>query len=353
MATIEQISTRPAPISEARGAAWGAIFAGAAITVAVYLVLLILGVGLGFSVLSLWSFQSHASETVGIATVFWLILTQMVSAGAGGYIAGRLASTEWNALHQQTDGINSGTDFYFTVHGLVVWAMASIVIAFLLETTASTILSSRASVIASVARGVGVGTEVGTAYLGGSTFLLPDSGGNQKGTDGFPEGDSIVTDYALEFLFRPSTNAIISGNQERDGSSTADSSSGQAKGRAKQQDTHAVNRERKEIARIFAAALQRNKLSPTDREQVAQLVAENAGVSQAEALKRVDETLEQISSVVDTVEIQAQRELDNARQTAAIAALWTVAALLSGALVAGGAAYRGGSWSRRVDLRRR
>ena len=51
----------------------------------------------------------------------WLIVTQWVSAGLGGYIAGRLR-VRWHGLH--TDEVL----FRDTAHGLLSWAMATIIV---------------------------------------------------------------------------------------------------------------------------------------------------------------------------------------------------------------------------------
>lgn len=77
---------------------WGAIIGGAAGASALSLLLMILGVGLGMSTVSPWSNEGISATTFGVSTILWLTLTQLLSSGMGGYLAGRLR-TKW----QDTD----------------------------------------------------------------------------------------------------------------------------------------------------------------------------------------------------------------------------------------------------------
>lgn len=64
---------------------WAAIFAGAVSAAAMTLIMLILGFGLGFSVISPWQGEGVSMEAIGWSTVTWLTLTQIIAAGLGGY----------------------------------------------------------------------------------------------------------------------------------------------------------------------------------------------------------------------------------------------------------------------------
>src|ERR1700750_3028287 len=77
---------------------WGAIFAGAVVAVALSVVLLTLGAGLGFASVSLYSGEGASASGVSVAALIWLIVTQWLSAGVGGYVAGRLRH-RWLATH--------------------------------------------------------------------------------------------------------------------------------------------------------------------------------------------------------------------------------------------------------------
>ncbi len=87
---------------EVSAVSWGAILAGAAVAAVMSLVLLILGTGLGLSSVSPWAQEGISASTFGVTAIIWLILTQLVASGMGGYIAGRLR-TKWGTA--QTDEV--------------------------------------------------------------------------------------------------------------------------------------------------------------------------------------------------------------------------------------------------------
>jgi hypothetical protein len=112
-----------APASPSTSAAsWPAIIAGAFVAAAVTLILLALGSGLGFASISPWPGKGVTGTTFAATTAIWLILTQWVSAGLGGYLAGRLR-TRWIGTHTHE------VFFRDTAHGLITWAVASVLVA--------------------------------------------------------------------------------------------------------------------------------------------------------------------------------------------------------------------------------
>jgi hypothetical protein len=87
MVSTEVIVPEASVESSASGVHWGAIFVGA---VGVTIILVSLGPGLGLATVSPWTPCSTTPATFGIAAGIWLIITQWLSAGLGGYLAGRL-----------------------------------------------------------------------------------------------------------------------------------------------------------------------------------------------------------------------------------------------------------------------
>ncbi len=81
-------ATSPSAVS------WPAIIAGAFVAAAVSLVLLTLGSGLGFAAISPWPGHGISATTFVVTSAIWLIVTQWISSGFGGYVAGRLR-TRW------------------------------------------------------------------------------------------------------------------------------------------------------------------------------------------------------------------------------------------------------------------
>jgi len=109
---------------------WGAVLAGAAGAAALSLVLLILGTGLGLSVVSPWAQDGVRAATFGAGTIAWITLTQVAASALGGYLAGRLRSRWVGTQHDEV---------YFrdTAHGFLAWALSSLAAAALLVTAAA------------------------------------------------------------------------------------------------------------------------------------------------------------------------------------------------------------------------
>jgi hypothetical protein len=115
------------------GVSWAAVLAGAAVSLALTLVLLSFGAGMGFSVVSPLGNSGVSATTFKIGTGLYFIVMAMISSAVGGYLASRLR-TKWVGV--QT------AEVYFrdTAHGFLVWAAASVLGAVLLASPATTLL---------------------------------------------------------------------------------------------------------------------------------------------------------------------------------------------------------------------
>ena len=138
----------------APGVSWAAVIGGAFVTAAFALVLIILGVGFGLSWISPWAGAGASSKTISASAIVWLIATQAIASGLGGYLVGRLR-VKWPTVHTH--------EVYFrdTAHGLLVWAVAVVITAAFLGSAVSVIVGSRTKVAAPTAAvGSFVGTEI-------------------------------------------------------------------------------------------------------------------------------------------------------------------------------------------------
>ncbi len=126
------------------GVSWAAIFAGAASAAALSLILVVLGAGLGFAATSPWAGEGASAKALGVSTIIWLLLTQIIASGFGGYIAGRLR-VKWANLH--------GDEVYFrdTAHGFLAWAVATLFAALLVVGSVGGIAGAGAQAGAAVA----------------------------------------------------------------------------------------------------------------------------------------------------------------------------------------------------------
>jgi hypothetical protein len=265
--------------SNSSGVSWGAVFAGAAAAAALSMILLILGVGLGLSVISPWSYDL---ATMGVSTMVWLAFIELVSSGLGGYLAGRLR-VKWTSVE------NDEVYFRDTAHGLLAWAVASLITAALM-----------AGAIRAVASGA------------------IDMGANMKpaaeATTG--AGDALVNpvDYYADMLLR-TDKPVLDMNRAT---------------------LHS------EVTKIFLADMRYRKLTPDDREYLSHLLAARTGTSQSEAERRVDDIFARATKATDERNAAAKQAAESARKAAAHSALWMFAALLFGAFIASFLATFGG-----------
>jgi hypothetical protein len=117
------------------GVSWAAVLAGAAASLAITLVLLSFGTGMGFAVVSPWGNSGVSATTFKIGTGLFFIVMAMLSSSIGGYLAGRLR-TKWVGVH------STEVQFRDTAHGFLAWAVASVLGAALLASPASSILGN-------------------------------------------------------------------------------------------------------------------------------------------------------------------------------------------------------------------
>ena len=120
------------------GVSWAAVIAGAVASLALTLVLLSFGAGMGFAVVSPWDHSGVSATTFKIGTGLYFIVMAMISSAIGGYLAGRLR-TKWIGV--QTTEVH----FRDTAHGFLAWAAASVLGAVLLASPASSLIGGTLS----------------------------------------------------------------------------------------------------------------------------------------------------------------------------------------------------------------
>ena len=289
----------------ASAVSWGAIVAGAAAAAAISLILFILGTGLGLSSVSPWSNDGMSATTFGVSTILWVTFTQLVASALGGYLAGRLR-TKWVAVH--TDEVY----FRDTAHGFLAWAVASLATATLLSSVIASIVSggvhAGASVAGTAATGA-VSAAAGGAASAGTEMAKSDSGSGPMG-------------YFMDSLFRKDKNTGATGSTSASPQSDASATS--------------------EVSRIFMNTVRTGTLPAEDAQYVGQIVSQRTGLSQQEAVKRVNDTYARMQAKLRDAETAAREAADKARKASAYAALWLFISLLIGAFVASFAATYGG-----------
>ncbi|MEP7328693.1 MAG: hypothetical protein ABI777_05735 [Betaproteobacteria bacterium] len=278
----DRVSSHPSP-----AICWGAILGGAVAAAALSLILLALGSGLGLSAVSPWSYRGASAGALGTATIIWLFAMSAAASGLGGYLSGRLR-TRW------VDADDDESFFRDTAHGLLAWAVATIVGAGLLASAAS-------SMVGAVAAGA---TTVGTVAGGAAVATIaPEraTGPNRP--------------YFVDMLFRGAP--VAPGGSENVPSNA-------------------------EATAIMGMGLAHDKMLEADRDYLAQLVMRRTGLNQADAQSRVEQVTLAAKSAATAAEAKAKELADDARRAGAYLALWVFASLLVGAFTAAVAATWGG-----------
>ena len=233
MTDVVAIQTGIIPEESSKSAvSWGAILAGGVASAAFTLFLVELVAGLGLVMVSPWSNSGASASTLSVAGGIGLVLMAVMASALGGYIASRLR-TRWVGIH--TDEVY----FRDTAHGLLAWAVGTLILATVLASAAGTMLSGF------------------TQGASSNPALVPDRNA-----------------YYVDSLFR--SDRPVSANPG------------------------VIEQTNGETSRLFARGLTPgSEFTASDRTRVAQLVAARTGLSQQEAEQRVDQTIAQAKAAAD------------------------------------------------------
>lgn len=124
-----------------RKVSWGAIFAGIVISLVTMLALNMLGLAIGAATINPASEINPVEPALGTATVIWFAATNLLALFAGGFVAGHLSG-----FYENVDGL---------MHGLVMWAVTSLIVLFLLTTSIGSIISGVTNAAAQALSGAG------------------------------------------------------------------------------------------------------------------------------------------------------------------------------------------------------
>ncbi|MFS8055661.1 hypothetical protein QD357_22880 [Rhizobium sp. BR 317] len=283
MSVVENAPAGATPIESSKPAiVWGPVIGGALAATGITLILLLLGSGVGLTMVSPWSGQSSSATTVGITAAIWLVVVQWLSSAIGGYLTGRLR-TKWVEVHSDE------VFFRDTAHGFLSWALATVFVAGFLASSLTSLASASANAAGQVAQNaISVGVSAASA----------------------PNADS--TAYYVDTLLRPAKAADRA--QSDDGAAAA------------------------EVSRILLQGAASGQLPDGDKSYIATIISARTGLSETDARNRVDAVLKQI----DDAKSAAKEAADKVRKTGATTALVGALSLLVGAFIASAASALGG-----------
>ena len=295
MATV---TTTAVPVETApfRYLDWGPVILGALGAAAMSIVLLAFGSALGLSVVSPYPYAGISGKGAAILAAVYLALVMVASFAAGGYIAGRMRSP-WRTTDETESHFRDGA------HGFGVWSIGVLLGAALAASGVGAVVSAAGKATTAIAAAGTAGAASNPAL--GQLSLRP-------------------TDYAIDRLLAPAPAAAPA----------AAAATPPATGGAQPVAATAAPRTRADLeapmARAFAASLTQPQLDVRDRTYLASVVANQTGMSQAEAEKRVDETYADLKAA----EQKARDAAEAARKTAIIAAFLAAATLAIGCAAA-------------------
>jgi hypothetical protein len=260
---------------------WGAVIAGAVMAAALSFVFLTFGTAIGLTTVSPWPNSGVSAKTAASLAVFWTLAQQIGAFMIGGYIAGRLRA-RWAEANEDE------TEFRDGLHGALVWAVGITIGAMILFATAGAVARVGADVVGKTA------------------------------TAATNNADTIA--YYADTMMRPAARPATA--QGAQGAGTP--------AQALPQETRA------EIGRIVARSVTAGSVADSDRSYLATIVAQRTGLPQAEAERRVNETITEATRA-------AREAADKARRAAVLGGLVTAISLLVSLAAAWWAAQKGGN----------
>src|SRR3954452_24601229 len=255
----------------------GAGFFRATIALVMQMILNMLGVGVGLSTVDVASGDTPSAGTLSLGAGIWWVVSGIVAAAVGGYIAGRLPGKP-----------SQSTTAY---HGLIAWAVSTIIIVYLISSAASGLIGGTLSTASSVLGGAG-------KALGGSL-------------------ETAVQTAA------PSLNNVS------DPMATIENKVRSASGG---QDPSAIRDAAVTAVRAALTGDPAQQAAATDKAADALAKAQNIPVDQAKT--QVQQYQQQYKQTVDQAKEQAKQAADTTAKTVSRGALFGAIALLLGALAA-------------------
>ena len=308
-----------------RRVSWGAIFAGVVVIFAVQFLLSLLGLGIGMTTLDPATGDTPGAAAFGGGAALWWIGASLVSVFIGGLVAGRLAG-----VFRKTDGL---------LHGFVTWCAATIVLLYLMTTTATVLVG-------------GAFRTVGSALSAAGQTVAQ---GAQAAADTGPGAQAIeaIQRQARELMNRAANAVGAPGAAGQTGGAPAGqtAATGQPGGAAQpaspdqaatqgQPGTQGQPLPRMETQAGPLAEVYRlirrgaDQISDADRQTAVRAIAQQTGQSEEQARATLERWQREYRDTMANAERQAREAAEKTAKTVAQASLWSFLALVIGALCA-------------------
>lgn len=280
---LQEASLMPALLTRV---SWGAIFAGAIVAVALTVLIGFLGLGIGFGNLDLN--QGDAVNGAPKATLIWWAVTSIVATGIGGFVAARLA------------GIPRGVTG--ALHGLAVWAVATLATLWLATTAVGVVLGVATTVVNTT-------TKVATTAIGTTGKLVVGAGGAV-----IPSPSQNDANSAKARVQSEAAGVLKSAGVGQSNLNQAEGAVGTAARNIAIQPSTADQEINRLIDRLFQGP--NAALSPAEQQRLIDVIAQRAGVSRAQAQRIAQNWQSQANMAYSNVQTTGGNVLNQAGNTA-------------------------------------
>ncbi len=143
-----------------RRISWPALFAAVFVAIAIELMLSILGVAVGLGFVSPEAGATPHASSLGIGAGVWWFVSTLIAFGIGGFVAAWLAG-----ITARFDGV---------LHGVVTWAIATMVVVYLLTTALGGLLGGAFSLVGSGLSAAGAGVKAAAPQVAQAAGVTPE-----------------------------------------------------------------------------------------------------------------------------------------------------------------------------------
>ena len=140
--------------------AWGALFGGVILAVAVQILLSLLGAGIGLGTVDINAGSTPSGSSFGIGAGLWWVISSIIALFIGGFVSAWMAG-----ISTRFDGI---------LHGLVTWGISTILTLYLLSSAVGSIVGGGFSALGSLGSAAGSSVSSAAKPLAQATGISPD-----------------------------------------------------------------------------------------------------------------------------------------------------------------------------------
>ena len=328
-------------------ASWGSIFGGMVAALAISVLLTLLGAGLGLSAIDIAN--TDMAEGMGTGALIYAGVSILISFAAGGYISGRLTTTEG------------------CVHGFLTWAMTMLVALVLSGMLVNSAVNTVTSAVGSVASATGslvsgTASAVGKGASGASSLVKDSFEG--LGIDVDTEAQNVSNDvqnvlvesgipelqpqYLEQQLKAVQDDVAQAGKKAISAPEDIDTITQELMDKVtKRGEALSQKVDRDELSMAFVNV---NGMTKPEADQAADEFLQ----TRDEAVKSFQEGLDTLNKNIEAAKIkleeakqQALEQAEKAKEAAAKTAIWSFVSLLVGAIVSSVLGHLGAIGTRR------